>query len=99
MNINGISGGNPYANLQQTAPLPRKEELIAQQNKEAAQTDLDQQSVDLAKEAFQVDITQEAREILATEETDQEPREAPANGQPPPRENSQEAARVVNIIA
>jgi len=99
MNINGISKGNPYTNLQQTTPLPQNEELIAQQNKEAAQTDLDQQSVNLAKEAFQVNITQEARGILAAEETDHEPRDTTANEQPPPQDKSQEAARVVNIIA
>lgn len=95
-NIDGYS--NPY----QTATPPADTSTLGSQNREAAETDLNQENTRVAQQAFQVELTQEAqdRQAAAAEETG-----APAEETPPleaPQQTSQtppETSRIVNIVA
>ncbi|MCG8632531.1 MAG: hypothetical protein MI863_01820 [Desulfobacterales bacterium] len=97
MEINNIHGANPYANARPAA----ESNLVQEQNQEAAQADLNQESTRAVQEAFEVNITQEAREqqAAASEEAEEtqlpEPVQAAAAEQEPARQPSQ----IVNIVA
>ncbi len=98
MDINSIQGANAYAN---STPRPVVESNVVQeQNQEAAQADLNQASTRAVQEAFEVNITEEAREQQAaaggTEETQRpEPAQATQADQGP----AQQPSQIVNIVA
>ncbi len=96
MDINSIQGANAYA---ATRPVAESN-VVQEQNQEAAQTDLNQESTRAVQEAFEVNITQEAREQQAaaseeTEETRPERAQVAAESQTP----AQQPSQIVNIVA
>ena len=107
MNINSVSGTNQYLNTQnQTRQTQAPEEtLLKQENIESSRSELDQNSTDLAQKAFKVNITPEAQQ-LASEATQTEAAQAPpqttaaSDGSTGTGyQNSNEKARVVNLVA
>ena len=66
MDISNVQGFNAYtANKPATPPVDNA--LLQNQNREAAQTDLTQENIQAAQQAFEVDITREARDLMAAE--------------------------------
>lgn len=67
MDINTIQSTNPYLNStgsrQADNPPP-----LSETNTEASRTDLDQESAEKARQAFNVTISQEARQLAAEKE-------------------------------
>ncbi len=98
MDINSIQGANAYASS--TRPVAESN-LVQDQNREAAQADLNQESTRAVQEAFEVSITPEAREqqAAASEETEEallpEPAQAATESQAP----AQQPSQIVNIVA
>jgi hypothetical protein len=100
MEINGINGANAYAaNSQVTDNTSRLEN----QNQEAARSDLRQQDVQAARQAFEVNISREAQQLAAENQAPPEPAQAqPAEQTARPDQaavQQQQAAQVVNIVA
>lgn len=100
MDINSIQGANAYQNTQSTPP-PVDDTQLREQNVEASRSELDTRRE--ASRAFEVSLTQEARDLLAAEENDRatEPAEsttseAAANEPVVP---TQDASQIVNIVA
>ncbi len=101
MAINSVSASNHYfqtQNLEATAPATPP---VNQKTPEPSTTTSDQKSVDLSNQAFQVSITDRAREVLRAEQATQEP--PPASESPPPtteapRQN-QGPSKVVDLVA
>ncbi len=75
MDINTIQGSNAYSAPKST-PVPVDDTLLRNQNREAARADLSQESTRAIQEAFDVRITQEARDRQAAEKTSQTPLQA-----------------------
>ena len=113
MDINSVQGSAAYANTLNTTP-PVESAQTREQNIEASQTRLDEQANRAAQQAFEVNITQEARNRLAqeTEETRVENPEpnrettdrapAPEPVREPPAQTTppaQETTPLVNIVA
>lgn len=97
MNITNINGANAYANAPQLTP-PVDNTQLKEQNIQASRSDLETQ--DTATGAFELSITQEARDRAATENTDQQ-----NTTQTPPEDTAQtvvpaqDASQIVNIVA
>jgi len=102
MNINSIQGANAY-----TATQPIKENsLVQNQNREAAQTDLNLENNRVIQEAFEVNITHEARAAADAESSTEAPQSRPAA---PPQStepaqnlaqgNRQPTSPIVDIVA
>ena len=75
MAINSVQGASAYTNAINSAP-PVDETTTRNQNIEASRTELDTQSSAVAQQAFEVNITQEAQDRLAREESQQRAQEA-----------------------
>ncbi len=102
MEINSLQGAAAYNNAS-SVTSPVNNTHLQDQNIEASKTDLDTQSARAAQEAFQVTLTQEARnlqsEATAQQETtpQAEPQE-PAQAEPPEAQ-SNDTSPIVNIVA
>lgn len=103
MEINSVQGINAYNIRPQegnTAPLE-------EQNRSAARSDLTSQEVQQAREAFEVNISQEARRLTRETQPPQadqppaEPPEGPAQtaSRPDQAAAQQQASQIVNIVA
>ncbi|MFH2061210.1 MAG: hypothetical protein ABIJ59_20280 [Pseudomonadota bacterium] len=109
MEINSLQGAAAYSNAS-SATSPVNNTHLRDQNIEASRTDLDTQSARAAQEAFQVTLTQEARNLQSEATTRQEsatqaqPQEQ-AQAQPPEARNNNtisraiETSQIVNIVA
>ena len=109
MEINSLQGAAAYNNAS-SATSPVNNTHLRDQNIEASRTDLDTQSTRAAQEAFQVTLTQEARNLQSEASARQEsatqaqPQEQ-AQAQPPEALNNDttapanETSQIVNIIA
>jgi hypothetical protein len=89
MDISNIQGFSAYtANKSATPPVDNT--LAQNQNKDAAQTTLNQESAQAAQQAFEVNITPEARDLMAaTEEPPaQAAPQAQNTAQSPPQDQS-----------
>ncbi len=100
MDINNINGPNTYtANKSATPPVDNA--LLENQNREAAKADLNQETSRAAQQAFEVNITQEAQDLLAAEATP--PPTQTASDKNTEQDQSpaatQEARQIVNIVA
>jgi len=97
MEINNLQGAKAYTNTPGTTPPVRN------QNSEASITDLNLENTNTAQQAFQVNITQEAQDKLA----DQETRNILAKTQTTTSEDqadnnitpAHEKSQIVNIVA
>jgi len=106
MEISNIQGLNAYT-AKNSATSPVDNTMLQNQNREAAQTNLNQENIQAVQQAFEVNITREARDLMAAKgETPAQatPREQnPAQGQNlTPTQNSaqeQKIMQVVNIVA
>ncbi|WDP85398.1 MAG: hypothetical protein HUN05_09865 [Desulfobacter sp.] len=87
MDVTSIQGPNPYANNR-----PAAEDSLVQQNREALKTDLNPQNVQAANQAFQVNITQEARNQQA-----QETQPMPETPDQPPAQ--QRVSQIIDTVA
>ncbi len=98
MDINNINGSNAYtANKSATPPVDNS--LLENQNREAAKADLNQETSRAAQQAFEVNITQEAQDLLAAEAP---PTQAASDKEPEQDQSpaaTQEARQIVNIVA
>ena len=100
MDINNINGSNAYAATKSATP-PIDNSLLENQNREAAEADLNQETSRAAQQAFKVDITQEAQD-LAAEATPPPAQATGAEKAPEPDQSpaaTQEARQIVNIVA
>ena len=70
MDINTIQGSNAYT-PHKSIPVPVDDTLLKNQNREAAQTDLNQETTRAVQDAFNVRITQEALDRQAAERSAQ----------------------------
>lgn len=110
MDINSVQSTNPYA-ANQTAPADNTQ--LQNRNREAAQAELSQEDARAAREAFQINITQEARDMQAAQAAS-EPQattletSTPATTPAQPEQTAQtgpygttgpEASRIMNIVA
>jgi hypothetical protein len=76
MDINSLQGSAAYANTLNATP-PVENTQTREQNLAASTARLDEQTTRAAQQAFEVNITQEARDRLARE-TEENPVEEPA---------------------
>jgi len=101
MDINSLQGAATYANAINATP-PVDTTRLGDQNAEASRTDLNTENTAAAQRAFQVSLTREAQDRLATDRTNQIPEEQTT---PPEPQNSQNIApayqtsQIVNIVA
>ncbi|NOX35509.1 MAG: hypothetical protein GXP56_17565 [Deltaproteobacteria bacterium] len=100
MDINSLQGASAYANTPNTTfPVNN---TLQDQNLEASKTDLNTQSTNAAQKAFEVSITREAQDRLATE-TSEKPAEtqasAPENQTEQNIASAQKQSQIVNIVA
>lgn len=102
MDINNIQGSNAYS-APKSPPVPVDDTLLRNQNRESAQGDLSQESTRAIQEAFDVRITQEARERQAAEKTAPAPlpAEGPEKSTGPDQGTLQasNASQIINIVA
>jgi hypothetical protein len=107
MEINSLQGAAAYINAS-SANSPVDNTQVRDQNIEASRTDLDTRSTTTAQEAFEVTITQEARNLQAEAATEQTTAVAPPEGPPAqpaetPSNNTvvqaSQASQIVNIVA
>lgn len=99
MDINSLNGANAYSNIPASTPQVDNTQL-REQNREAARSALESQNQ--AKQAFEVSITQEAREKLAaqsTENTQKAQNEASGNANAKNTIPSHSASQIVYIVA
>lgn len=99
MDINSLNGVNAYSNIPGSTP-PVDNTQLREQNREAARLALESQNQ--AKQAFEVSITQEAREKLAaqsTENTQQAQNEISDNVNAKNTMPAHSASQIVNIVA
>lgn len=106
MNINSLQGVHAYTNAPNATPPINN--TLRTQNVEASRTDLTTENTTAAREAFEVNITQEAQDRLAaqTAEAPEIP-EAPEETQTTTPENqtnqtiatAREESQIVNIVA
>ena len=103
MELNGIQGSNAYTNAQNHNPQVDNSQL-REQNIQSSRADLDTETANAAQQAFEVDITTEARDRLAAETAEQgapPAQTAPAEA-PEAQENQTPAQRgnqLLNIVA
>ncbi len=81
MAINGVSGSNPYVQSQNSGMTEQVASLEKEQGQNRAGNRTDQIPSELSNQAFQVSITDQAREVLQSEQT-----EMAANPGTPPLE-------------
>lgn len=111
MEINNLQGVNAYTNSPDSTQSTDTA-LHRRQNLEAARTDLNTANTDAAKQAFEVNITEEARERLAarkaqdaelerTEEAHLRENQAVENDAPSSQSivPTHESSQIVNIVA
>ncbi len=100
MDISNINGSNAYTENKSATP-PVDNSLLENQNREAAKADLNQETSRAAQQAFEVNITQEAQDLLAAEATPPAA-QAASDKKPEPDQSpaaTQEARQIVNIVA
>jgi hypothetical protein len=101
MPINSISASNQYFQTQNLEAATPATPPVNQQNPEPSTTASDQRDVDLSNQAFQVSITDQAREVLRAEQATQEP--PTASESPPPTNEApgqnQGSSRIVDLVA
>lgn len=68
MEINSTFGTNPYSTLPGTTP-PVENDQLSEQNLEASQTSIDDQAASVVRDAFEVNLSQEAQQLSASLET------------------------------
>ncbi|HCY84500.1 MAG TPA: hypothetical protein DHV36_05130 [Desulfobacteraceae bacterium] len=108
MDINSVQGLNAYTSTRPTA----EDNLVQNQNQEAAQADLNRENAQVVQEAFEVSLSSEglAQQTTAVEETEtavevpEEPQEVPipepAQAAPAnPGEPQQQPSQIINIVA
>ncbi len=66
MEINNIQEFNAYT-AKDSATLPADNTTLQNRNRKAAQTDINQENIQAAQQAFEVNITREARDLMAAE--------------------------------
>ena len=101
MDINSLYGATAYTNVPKATP-PVDNTQVQNQNLDVSRTDLSQESAGATQKAFEVTITPEAQDRMATATTQE-----PAETQTPIPENqnnqsippAQEATRLINIVA
>ncbi|MCP3942022.1 MAG: hypothetical protein GY710_11135 [Desulfobacteraceae bacterium] len=100
MDINNIEAIGAYSTDTQTS-APTEDTLVREENQRAAQADLDQETARAAQQAFEVNLTQEARDLSAAENSPAQTTAAPdQNPEPDPRPSAtQETSQIVNIVA
>lgn len=109
MPIGNIQGYNPYTTQNTTQTDPS---TLGSQNREAARTELNEESTRVVQQAFEVEITTEARERQAAEEvvaveTEETTAETVEETPPPPapeapqapQQAAPEASQIINIVA
>ncbi len=100
MDINSLQGTTAYTNTPGTTRRIDNAEL-REQNVKAAKTDLKTEDANAAQKAFEVSITEKARERQASEEA-KEAREAKAEAEMQNNRNTEQAhetSQIVNIVA
>ncbi len=100
MNISNINGSDAYTANKSATPLVDNS-LLENQNREAAKTDPNQKTSRAAQQAFEVNITQEAQNLL-TAKTTPPPAQAAADKNTEQDQSpaaTQEARQIVNIVA
>jgi len=75
MNINSVSGVNPYLKLENSGAVTPADSPVKEPASDLSKNVLDQENGTPSNQAFQVTITDQAREILRTEQASQEPRQ------------------------
>jgi len=75
MNINSVSGVNPYLKLENPETVAPVNSPVKEPVSDLSKNVLNQENGTLSSQAFQVTITDQAREILRTEQASQEPRQ------------------------
>lgn len=99
MNINSLNGVNAYSNIPASTP-PVDNSQLQEQNREASRSELDYQA--RTKQAFEVSITEEARQRLAAQNAENS-RQARSEEIDSKDRNtivpSQNASQIVNIVA
>jgi hypothetical protein len=105
MEINSSQAATAYTTAPSATPAVDSTKL-KDQNAEAVKTDLNTENTNTAPKPFEVNITQEARELQAAENTE-ETVEVPAEEQTPPPEpqteqapaTAQQNSQILNIVA
>lgn len=102
MDINNIQGSNAYTPHKST-PVPVDDTLLKNQNREAAQTDLSQESTRAVQDAFSVRITQEALDRQTAEKSTLPPVQAAGPEETDQTDQSpvqaRQASQIINIVA
>lgn len=75
MNINSVSGVNPYLKLEIPETVTPVVSPVKEPVSDPSKNVPNQENGTLSSQAFQVTITDQAREILRTEQASQEPRQ------------------------
>ena len=75
MNINGVSGLNNYLKIENPEAIAPANSLTREPSSDLSKNIPNQENGTLSSQAFQVTITDQARELLRTEQASQEPRQ------------------------
>jgi hypothetical protein len=100
MDINSIQGANAYSAVPNTAP-PIDNSQLRDQNLEGSRTGLNSDNT-AAQQAFEVNITEEAQQRLASENSEETQQAAQLPAEQSDTQNSAqpyETSQIVNIVA
>ena len=103
MEINSLQGAAVYSNAAATPSVENTQ--LRNQNIESSRSDLDTRTANTAREAFEVNLTQEAQNLSAGQTVPQENLNAdqsqarPPENQNTPAAESNDTSRIVNIVA
>lgn len=101
MDINNLRGASAYMNPPAPTP-PVDQTMLQNQNLEASKAELTKETAVAAQKAFEVTITEEALEKMASEKKSET---AEIQSAPPPDQSAQtvakayETSQIVNIVA
>ena len=102
MDINSLRGVSAYTNPINTTP-PIDQTMLQNQNLEASKAELTKETADAAQKAFEVTLTEEAQERMASET---KPETSETQSAPPPSDQgaqgvakAYETSQIVNIVA
>ena len=103
MEINSLQGAAAYSNATATPSVENTQ--LRNQNIESSRSDLDTRTANTAREAFEVNLTQEAQNLSAGQTVPQENLNAdqsqarPTENQNTSATESNDTSRIVNIVA
>jgi hypothetical protein len=96
MEINSSQAATAYTTAPSATPAVDSTKL-KDQNAEAVKTDLNTENTNTAQKPFEVNITREARELQAAENTEETPPPEPQTEQAPA--TAQQNSQILNIVA